>query len=50
MTQEPNNNPLDEEEDDSPIDMVAQSEVESLEGYQDYNREHRGNNLTFGDY
>lgn len=39
-----------DEEDDQIVDTAAQEVAESLDGYQDYMREIRGNNLTFGDY
>lgn len=39
-----------DEDDDNQVDPNAREAVESLEGYREYMREQRGDNLTFGDY
>ena len=38
------------EDDEDSVDMDAREAIESLEGYQEYLRENKGDNLTFGDY
>ena len=39
-----------DEENDQPIDPVAQEVVESLDSYKDYMKEQRGDSLNYGDY
>jgi hypothetical protein len=39
-----------DEEDELPVDTLAQEVAESLPGYQEYQKEARGDSLNFGDY
>lgn len=39
-----------EEDDNNQVDPNAREAVESLDGFREYMREQRGDNLTFGDY
>ena len=45
-----NPNKRDEEEDELPVDALAQEVAESLDGYKEYQKEARGDSLNFGDY
>jgi hypothetical protein len=39
-----------DEEDELPVDAEAQEVADSLPGYQEYQKEARGDSLNFGDY
>jgi hypothetical protein len=41
---------FEENEDDFPIDADAQEVAESLDGFKEYQKEARGDSLTYGDY
>lgn len=41
---------IEREDDDNQVDPNAREAIEQLDGYREYLREQRGNNLTFGNY
>ena len=50
MAKEPKNRDEEIEDEDETVDPDVRQVAESLEGYQDYLKEIRGDNLTYGDY
>ncbi len=50
MKKNPKNRNDEIEDDEQSIDEDAREAIESLEGFQEYLKEIRGDNLTFGDY
>lgn len=41
---------IEREDEDNQIDSNVREAIEHLDGYREYLREQRGDNLTFGDY
>ena len=50
MTKEPHNRDDEIEDNDDKVDQDAREVAETLPGYREWERESRGDNLTFGDY
>jgi hypothetical protein len=47
MKNDPKNH---DDEDEQTVDSLAQEVAESLDGYKEYQKEARGDSITYGDY